>query len=104
VKNNIIFFSLFILVTACSTSSTGKVVATTGVDTFQVEYPSSHLHVGDKVKITEEKIEQRGDDYIHSTKKILGEGRVSALIQGHFYEVKTESAMHIPEDARIEKY
>jgi hypothetical protein len=103
VKNTIIYLGLFILLTACSSEPAGKVVATTGVDTFQVEYPANDLQVGDRVRITETKLEMVGDGYVPSVKKVIGEGKVSALIQGHFYEVKTESAMHVPTDALIEK-
>jgi hypothetical protein len=96
--------NIFIFLTACSSIPAGKVVATTGIDTFQIEYPARTLKVGDRVKISENKSEMAGDSYRPSVKKEIGEGKVSALIQGHFYEVKTESALHIPADAFIEKY
>jgi len=96
--------SIFVLLTSCSSAPVGYVVSTTGPDTFNVEYPQKDLRVGDVVKIYKDQPVVEGDTSYRSVKKVIGEGKVSALLNGNFYEITTESAMQVPSNAYIKKY
>jgi hypothetical protein len=100
----IFLLSLGILFVSCSTVPGGNVVGTTGPDTFNARYTNSNLQIGDRLKIY--KMEE-GPDFnmpLPSKKVYLGEGTVSKILSGNFYEVTTETAQHVPTGTFVEKY
>jgi hypothetical protein len=102
-KKNLLVLT-FLLLTACSsTPPAGNVVSETSVGTFHAKYPGQNLKIGDRVRIFRMKSIAQGEFTPPPEKKIIGEGRVSSILHDNFYEIKSETAQHIPTDAFIEK-
>lgn len=105
-KRNLLALCFLVFVGCASTPPEGRVVTVVGNDVFHVEYPRG-LKVGDKVKIMSQELMPPVDEYattITTKRNFIGEGRVSSLIHGNFYEIKTETAKHVPIGAIVEKY
>lgn len=100
----ILLFS-FLCFTSCSSNKpTGHVVSETGVGVFHVKYTGQQLNVGDKVKIIKMDSKDSGEYSPPASKTVIGEGRVSSILHDNYYEIKSETAHHIPKDALIEKF
>lgn len=94
----------FLLLASCSSKPpSGKVVSETGLGIFHAKYAGKDLNVGDKVKIFRMESMTQGELAPPPVKKVLSEGRVTSILHDNFYEIKTETAHHIPTDAFIEK-
>lgn len=103
-KKNLLVLT-FLLLTACSsTPPVGNVVSETGLGTFHAKYVGQDLKVGDRVRIFRMKSIDQGELTPPPEKKVIGEGRVSSILHDNFYEIKSETAHHIPIDAFIEKF
>lgn len=87
----------------CSSNQVGKVVSETGNNSLHVKYTGQKLKVGDRVRIIQMETESTGEYASLAKKKVIGEGRVSTILEGNFYEIKTETAQHVPTGAIIEK-
>lgn len=103
-KKNLLALT-FLILTACSSAPpVGNVVSETGLGTFHAKYAGQNLKIGDRVKIFRMISITQGEFTPPPEKKVIGEGRVSSILHDNFYEIKSETAHHIPTDAFIEKF
>jgi hypothetical protein len=100
----ILSLALLLAIVGCSSTPVGHVVSETGPNTFHVNYPSQELRVGDRVKIIRMEMNSMGEYAPPAKKEIIGEGKVSSILNGNFYEITTESAQHVPSDAFVQKF
>ena len=116
-KNNfLVFVCLAIFIVGCSSQSNvkytgGEVVSNPDPETFHAEYKGALLKPGDRVNIfkyesmaLELKNHQSRILPLKQKKILIGKAAVSAKLKDNFYELKSESPLHIPEGAFIEKY
>ena len=103
-KKNVLFLAFIIILgTSCSSRPTGEVLNVTGNDTFQAKYSGPELRIGDRVKLVKVEFDPNGYEGQLGKKIVIGEGRVSTILNKGLYEIKTETAQYIPTDAFIEK-
>ena len=95
---------ILIMFWGCSSKPLGRVVNITGSDTFQAKYIGQDLKIGDKVKIVKMETDPYRESSPPANRKVIGEGSVQKILEGNFYEIKTETSQHIPSDAYIEKF
>jgi hypothetical protein len=100
----ILSLALFLVIVGCSSTPVGHVVSETGPNTFHVNYPNEELKVGDRVRIIRMDINAMGEYAPPAKKQIIGEGKVSSILNGNFYEITTETAQHVPADAFVQKF
>lgn len=101
-KKTLMILTLLLTVACSSTPPAGNVVSETGIGVFHAKYAGKSLKVGDKVKIFVMESITQGESTTPPAKKVVGEGRVTSILKENFYEIKSESAHHIPSDAFIE--
>ncbi len=103
-KKTLLLLPIFLFqIVGCSNQPVGRVVSETGTNTFKAKYAGADLNVGDKVRIIKMESNYTDESAPPAVKKEIGEGRVSTILKGHYYEITTETAQHIPTDALIEK-
>ncbi|MDD4974619.1 MAG: hypothetical protein PHY93_09740 [Bacteriovorax sp.] len=107
----------FIFATGCSSHLTttvapseGEVVSNLDSQTFHAQYKGRSLQVGDHVSIlkyedfeADLKEHQSRNLPIKKKKKVIGVGVISSVLNDHYYEFKSNTPLHIPEGAFIEK-
>lgn len=95
-------------------ASTGEVVSSTGIQSFQAKYNGKEpLRIGDRVNIIEQQAysedlrirESRNMPFMtdKQNQKIIGQASVSNILNDNFYEFKTDKPQHVPESALIQK-
>lgn len=114
--NKIMTFLILMTAISCSHKEvanppSGDISYGAEASTYQAEYKGKGaLQVGDKVKIMQYdfgdslKHKQSKNFPIASSKKQIGEARVSNVLNNNFYELTTEKPQHIPGNAFIEKF
>lgn len=95
-------------------ASTGEVVSSTGIQSFQAKYNGKEpLRIGDRVNIIEQLAysedlrvrDSRNMPFMtdKQNQKIIGQASVSNILNDNFYEFTTDKPQHVPESALIQK-
>ncbi len=102
-KNILLAIPFFLTLLACSNNPVGHIVSETSTNTFNIKFPGEELRVGDKVRILDIVSNYSDESAPPAKTKTIGEGRVSTILKGHYYEITTKSAQHIPTGSFVEK-